>query len=128
MIGPGVRAAGALLCVFGFGLVSGLAIERHLGSESPVVAIGSAEEHARRMDELRSALDLDDAQMQRIHELMMEHQDSIQVLWEQLRPEVQAAMQDVHVEISELLRPEQRQLFHEWLMRHQEADAPARHH
>jgi hypothetical protein len=37
-------------------------------------------------------------------------------------------MQDVHVEISELLRPEQRQLFHEWLTRHQETDAAARHH
>ncbi|NKB87263.1 MAG: hypothetical protein GKS06_03460 [Acidobacteria bacterium] len=127
MTGLGVRAAGALLCVFVLGVVTGLAIERHLVARPTVTLIAGAGEHDRRMGELRDALDLDEAQVDEINALVATHQTAVQVLWEQLRPEVQAAMQDVHLEISELLRPEQRERFHDWLMSHQEAAAEGHH-
>ena len=40
--------------------------------------------------------------------------------WEELRPEVQNAMRQVHTDIGELLHPEQRGRFHEWLIRRRE--------
>ena len=44
----------------------------------------------------------------------------VQLKWEQLRPEVQDAMRQVHIDIAELLHSDQRKRFHDWLTRRRE--------
>lgn len=120
--GPRARAALALGVVFALGLVVGIAYERHHRSPrwmslSGPSGLSAAEAHQVAMADLRKALDLDDEQVAQIHEIMRKHHGAVERAWEELRPEVQAAMREVHVEIAEILRPEQRERFHEWLTR-----------
>lgn len=82
--------------------------------------MAAAEAHEAVMAELREELELDDEQVEQIHAITVKHQEVVQETWEELRPEVQSAMRQVHVEIAELLRPDQRVRFHEWLMRRRE--------
>jgi Spy/CpxP family protein refolding chaperone len=117
-MGPATRASIVLVAVFGLGAVAGYALHDHLGASAPphlAAAPSGAEVHEAAMSELREVLDLDDAQVAQIHALMAERQETVQRIWEQLRPEVQQAMTEVHEDIARLLRPEQRQRFHQWL-------------
>jgi Spy/CpxP family protein refolding chaperone len=75
--------------------------------------------HETAMAELRSVLALDDAQVAAIETIFAERQKTVQRVWEQLRPEVQHAMADVHHEIDEVLRPDQRDRFLTWLHQRQ---------
>lgn len=109
-----LRAVAVLACVFAAGVVAGVAIERHHGIA--LIAGPSPErEHAAVLAEMRQAVGLDDAQMAQIEVIIADNQHLVQQMWEQLRPEVQNAMQHVHMQIAALLRPEQLQRFHEWL-------------
>lgn len=127
----GLRAAVALLAVFALGGVTGYALHDHLDAV-PRPHLGATpsgpELHEAAMHELRQELGLDDAQIEQIHELMADRQETVQRIWEQLRPQVQQAMTEVHDEIAALLRPEQRERFHEWLLRqrqlHESASLP----
>ena len=74
------------------------------------------EEHRAAMAELRELLELDDEQVEQIRAIVARRQRIVQGAWEQLRPELQEEMQRVHIDIAELLRPEQRVRFHEWLI------------
>lgn len=126
---PGLRAAAVLLAVLALGVVGGYALHDHLDAV-PGLHPGSApsgpELHEAAMRELREVLDLDDTQIEQVHALLADRQETVQRIWEQLRPEVQQAMTEVHEEIAALLRPEQRQRFHEWLQRQRELhEAPA---
>lgn len=123
-MGPRVRAAIVLVFVFALGAFIGVVYERHRSSpSSPSLAAMSAREaHEAAMADLRESLKLDDQQVAQIHAIFVKHQDVVQRSWERLRPEVQSAMQQVHLEIAEMLRPDQRERFHEWLMRRREQD------
>ena len=70
--------------------------------------------------ELQELLELDEHQVAQIHAILGERQQVVQRMWEQLRPVVQAAMREVHTDIGELLDPDQRERFHEWLIRRRE--------
>jgi len=109
--------AGVVLAfVFALGAFVGVFVERHhyhsvARSEGP----SAQEVHEAAMAELQETLGLDPEQIEQIHAVLARHQDVVQSVWERVRPEVQSAMREVHVEIAELLRPEQRQRYHEWL-------------
>lgn len=126
MTGPRIRAAGVLICVFALGVFGGMAYERHSGRHLATMSV--SDEHEAAMVEMREVLDLDDAQIEQIHGILARHQDVVQHMWEQLRPEVQSAMQQVHTEIADLLRPHQRELFHEWLTSHFQQSQTERGH
>jgi hypothetical protein len=128
VISPAVRATGALVCVFALGVLTGVAFERHSGERRAVVAVGAIADHEARMAELQEFLGLDEEQVRQIDDLMARRQATVQLMWERLRPEVQTAMQDVHAEITELLRPEQRALFHDWLTANRELSEEHRLH
>jgi len=122
MIGQRLRAAVVLAFVFALGALAGIAYDRHHSGPLPAT-LSAAEVHEAAMAELREAVGLDDQQIAQIHAIMAERQEVVQQAWERLRPEVVAAMSEVHAEIAELLRPEQRQAYHEWLThRHQETE------
>lgn len=117
MIGQRLRAGVVLLFVFALGGLSGVVLERHRSVPTPAT-LSAAEEHEAAMAELREVLGLDDRQVEQIHAVMAEHQVAVQQAWEQLRPEVQSAMREVHMEIARILRPEQRERYNDWVTRH----------
>lgn len=127
MIGPRLRAAAVLLCVFAAGALAGTGFERHhLGRVAASVSLLGENEVA--ITELREFLDLDDEQVAQIHAVMAKNQHAVQLMWEQFRPEVQAAMREVHTEIAALLRPDQAARFHSWILQHgSEPDSPGLH-
>ena len=110
-----VRAWAVVLCVFGAGVLTGIVIERHRAAPASVT-LSAEREHAAAMAELRALLELDDQQVAQIEAILSERQEIVDQMWEQLRPEVQAEMRNVHMEIAETLRPEQIARFHEWLV------------
>ena len=114
-----LRAVVVLLFVFALGGLTGVFIDRHHFAPAPVELSAEAV-HNEAMSELQTALTLDDDQVAQIHAVLARHQEEVQKAWEALRPEVQSAMQHVHVEIADLLRPAQRDLYHEWLAKRQE--------
>jgi len=116
MMGPRVRAGAVLLFIFALGLLAGIAYERHHAAR-PLATMSAADEHEAAMAELQELLDLDEDQVAQIHKILAERQQTVQHMWEQLRPEVQNAMRQVHIDIADLLRPNQRERFHDWLMR-----------
>ena len=126
MTGARMRAALVLLIVFAAGALAGVAFERHHAVPTPT-AMTTEEEQTAAMAELREVAGLDDQQAAAIHAILAEHQDVVQHMWEQLRPEVQGAMLQVHSEIAELLRPDQRERFHDWIQRQREHHL-GRHH
>ena len=126
MIGHRVRAGAVVLFVFAVGVLAGIVFERHHLTPTPA-AMSVAEEHEAAMAELREVLGLDDRQVAQIHAILTERQQLVQQMWEQLRPEVQSAMRQVHSEIAELLRPEQRERFHNWLTQRLEQSQGQQH-
>ena len=119
MSSQSLRAAVVLLFVFTLGGLTGVFIDRHRMAPAPVELSAEAV-HNEAMSELRAVLNLDDDQMAQIHAVLTRHQEDVQRAWEALRPEVSSAMQNVHVEIADLLRPAQRGLYHEWLAQRQQ--------
>lgn len=119
MMGPRVRAGAVLLFIFALGVLAGIAYERHLAAHPPAT-MSAADEHEAAMAELQELLELDEDQVTQIHEILAERQQMVQRKWEQLRPEVQGAMRQVHIDIAELLHPNQRKRFHDWLTRRRE--------
>ena len=116
MIGPRLRAGAVVLFVFAAGVLAGIAFERHYWVSAPQV-VSPEDHHEAAMAELRDVLDLTDEQANQIEAIVEERAKFVQDKWEQLRPELQNEMQRVHVEIAELLTPEQIALYHEWLTR-----------
>jgi hypothetical protein len=112
---PLTRAVVALGCVFAFGAGIGMVLQHHV-FEAHGASSSGQRLHDATMGELRHRLHLDDEQVEQIDAMFAEHQETVHHIWSQMRPEVETAMQRVHAEIGELLRPDQRQLFHEWLM------------
>jgi hypothetical protein len=113
-----IVAGVVLLLVFGLGALAGVFVERH--HYHSVVRSGgpsAREVHEAAMAEMHETLGLDDDQIEQIHAVLARHQQLVQRTWEQVRPEVQNVMREVHIEIAELLRPEQREHYHEWLSR-----------
>ena len=116
---PRIRAGAVVAFVFAAGVLCGMLIERHRTGSIPARA-SVADEHAAAMAELEREVGLDDEQIERVEAILARHREIVRESWEQFRPEVQTAMRQVHVEIAEMLRPEQRARFHEWLMRRRE--------
>ena len=123
MIGQRLVAGVVLASVFSLGALSGIFYDRHISGPRPT-EISGAELHEAAMAELQEALGLDERQIEQIHAVLAGRQQLVQQVWEQVRPEVQNAMREIHIEIAELLRPEQRERYHEWLNR-QHADSQA---
>ncbi len=119
MMGPRVRAGAVLLFIFALGALAGVAYERHLAAR-PRATMSAADEHEAAIAELQELLELDEDQVAQIHRILAERQQMVQLKWEQLRPEVQDAMRQVHIDIAELLHPDQRGRFHDWLIRRRE--------
>lgn len=111
-----ILAGVVLLFVFVLGALAGVFVERHHYHSVSRSGGPSAEEvHEVAMAEMQEVLGLDEGQIEQIHAVLARHQQHVQHVWEQVRPQVQSTMNEVHAEIAELLRPEQRERYHEWL-------------
>ena len=111
-----MRAGVALVAVFALGTIAGVFYERHYGERTVTTSTPSSS-HDAAMSELRNDVGLDDEQIAQVHEILARHHDVVERSWRQLRPEVQNAIRQVHVDIADILRPEQRERFHSWLQR-----------
>jgi hypothetical protein len=121
MMGQRIWAGTAQLCVLSLGTFAGVFFERHHAvPQSPDST--AAQLHDTAMSELDELLGLDDEQIEQFHAVLAGRQELVQNAWEQVRPQVTAAMRDIHTDIGELLRPDQRRLYHEWLNRQREED------
>lgn len=123
-MGPRARAAVVVSTVFAAGFLTGMVFERH-DAVPATAAMSPAEEHDAAMDELQELLELDSEQVAQIHAILVDRQKLVETMWEQFRPEVQTAMRQVHVDIANLLRPDQRERFHEWLTRRRAEQDPS---
>ena len=127
MIGPRMRAGAVVLFVFAAGALTGVAVERHhlWPGTAPTSSGSSASAHTEALANLREAVGLSDEQVAQVHALMANQQQVVQLSWEELRPEVQAAMRHVHAEIAKLLRPDQLSRYHDWIVeRRQQSRRP----
>lgn len=115
-MGTKLRAGLVLLFVFSAGVLSGILFE-HWRADQPSLGVSPLEAHQAAMAELKETLQLDDEQTAQIHSILAENHQAVQRLWQQFRPQVHEAMQRVHLEIAELLNSDQRQRYHEWLMK-----------
>jgi hypothetical protein len=123
-----IRAGVVLAAVFSTGVLAGMVGYHHgLGHFRQPASGSPAMEHEAAMAELRDELGLDEQQLAQVQAIMAEHQETVDQMWAQLRPEVQAAMRQVHEEIAALLRPDQVDRFHEWLSHAREHADPAGH-
>lgn len=113
-------AVGALsILVVGFllGMVTDRVVVAHEGGVGlHTVATGAIHEEA--MVSFREVLDLEDHQLQQIHEILMRSQGQVDGAWAELREEIHTSIQGVHDEIRGILNEEQQALFEEWLHRH----------
>lgn len=118
-----LRAGAVLLLVFAAGVLSGVVLERQW-SAPQTAELSLEEEHQASMAELVEVLQLDEQQVAQIHAILAQRHKVVEQMWEQLRPEVRKAKLEVHDEINALLRPEQRERFHQWLRERHEAVPP----
>jgi hypothetical protein len=124
-----IRACLALAVVFAAGLAAGVFLERQRSPAAARVLHAAVAEHEARLEELREVVGLDDDQIEQVEGILARNQRIVQLHWEQLRPEVQDAMLRVHQEIAGILRPEQRQRYHEWLkLQRERGERPPGHH
>jgi len=124
-LAPRIGAAVVIVAVFVAGVFTGLTLERWHGGGHSGSTDTATGDHVAALEQMRDALELSDEQMEGIHAILAEHQDVVHRMWEQFRPSVQSTMREVHEEIQELLTPQQRARFHEWLTEH--FDAAERH-
>jgi hypothetical protein len=127
MTGPRVRATAVLLFVFATGGLTGMLVDRQALGRTSAARAPAPASHQATMAEFRKVLDLDDAQVSAIDGVFARHQRVVQRAWEQLRPEVQEAMFQVHHEVMNLLRPDQQEHFQTWLRQQHEPQPPVRH-
>ena len=146
----------ALLGMFGLGLGCGLWLARSTGV-APVASAPETEvlqineptvrsepsvrelahdaaraHHEAVLQDLQQSVGLDDAQIEQVHAVFVRHQSIVEVTWEAVRPQIEIALEKAHREVAELLGPEQRARYHEWLVArragahriHGEAGAP----
>ena len=114
MMGQKLMATVVLVSVFSLGAVTGIFFDRH-HAISLDHSLSPGELHEAAMAEMVDVLRLDDQQLERIHNILMDRQELVQRAWERMRPQVSEAMAEVHAEIAEVLTPEQVVRYHEWL-------------
>lgn len=71
--------------------------------------------HESALSDFEEHLHLDENQRRSIDSLFRRHQGSVDEAWETLRPQVESAVDSVHMHIESILRPDQREAFREWL-------------
>ncbi len=104
---------GAALVVFGIAI--GIVVDRfHL--RDPHEPVSSAEsQHRMALQHLQGLFALDDAQVDEIDEIFTRHQGAVIRSWMTIQPSLQSAIESVHLSMSEVLRPDQREAFRTWL-------------
>jgi len=119
----GVIGALSLIVLGAFlGMVTDRIVFAHVGDFEPVdegstIAVASVT-HRSAMVSFRQVLQLDDDQIEAIHEILMQHQALVNEAWEHTRAQLQTEIDSVHEEIRVLLSPEQQDLFARWIERH----------
>ena len=59
--------------------------------------------------------DLDDEQVRQIDSIFRKHQTTVVESWSSVQPHLRSAVESVHNSMFEILRPEQREKFVDWL-------------
>lgn len=72
--------------------------------------------HEASLRDLQKTVGLDEAQMEQVHAVFARNQRVVQAAWQTVQPQIEIAMEKVHREVADLLRPEQRGAYHQWLL------------
>lgn len=115
MIRQRVLAGVVLVSTFSLGAVTGIFIDRHVAISVSHDELSPNEIHEAATAQMQEVLQLDDEQLAKVHAILADRQELVQRAWEEMRPQVQEAMREVHIEIADLLTPEQRERYHAWL-------------
>lgn len=71
--------------------------------------------HAEALEQFRTILDLDDAQVAAIDSIFRHRQGEVESTWQTLSRHLHSVVDSVHREVMHVLRPEQRAAFEKWL-------------
>ena len=94
-------------------------------ADGPAIAHDAARaHHEAALEDLRESVGLDDAQIEQVHAVFARHQSIVQDAWQAVQPQIEIAMEKVHREIAELLRPDQRVRYHDWLVARRGGEDP----
>jgi Spy/CpxP family protein refolding chaperone len=107
------RAVLGALSLIVLGAVLGIALDRHLHSSDgrgPTAAL-----HDMTMSSLDERLDLTAEQRRQIDSIVGARHNSLRNAWQMLHSQLGAAVDTVHAEVEDVLTPEQRIAFREWL-------------
>ena len=100
------------------GAVIGITLDRTVVRHAHMLHSGEAGEHGGLVASLHAELDLDEEQRHAIWAIIGHHQERVDHAWASVRPEVNAAVDSIELQIAEVLRPDQLERFHAWFRRH----------
>ena len=98
-----------------FGIAIGIAADRFHLSYRPASVSSAENQHRMALQHLQDLFALDDAQVNEIDQIFRRHQGAIIQSWMTIQPHLQSAIESVHLSMSEVLRPEQREAFRTWM-------------
>lgn len=97
-----------------FGVAIGIVADRIVLSHHPP-ASSAESQHAMALQHLQDLFALDDDQVDQIDQIFLRHQGAVIQSWMTVQPHLRSAIESVHLSMSEILRPEQREAFRVWL-------------
>lgn len=109
----GARAFIGALALTALGFAMGIATDRLWLTDSDVVATPE-EARERLLNDLQTTVGLDDGQLQSVHIILSRNQEVIRRAWEDVQPQLRAAVDSVWAQIGAVLDPEQLEDFHRW--------------
>ncbi len=109
----GIRAFIGAFALTALGFTMGIATDRLWLTDSAEVETPE-EARDRLLNDLQTTVGLNDDQLQSVHIILSQNQEVISSAWENVQPQLSAAVDSVWAQINAVLDPEQAEKFHHW--------------
>jgi hypothetical protein len=109
----GIRAIIGAFALTALGFTVGVATDR-LWLSGPTAVETPEGARERLLDDLQSTVGLNDEQLRSVHIILSQNQEVISSAWENVQPQLSAAVDSVWAQINAVLDPEQAEEFHRW--------------
>ena len=121
------RAVWGAISLLALGAVVGAVAHHSIRLPAALHSDSPADRHEAALYELTRELDLDDGQVERIHQALQRHSEVLEHTYRTLHMRLEAAVDTVHQEIESLLTDDQRRRFREWARSHDRPGAGDAH-